>query len=193
MSGRAGLGIVLLAAGVLWLLAATDIVDLSYRVAIGILLVVVGLAIALSRSHRGPLVLVGILVVLAGIPALFVDNDVWTEGVGDETVSPAQTADLVPFEHGIGKLTVDLRAPGLELDDETVEASLGIGDLLVLVPADTDVRVDAHVGIGNIEALGGSEDGLDVDFERISGTSGAQELELELEVGIGSIRVELED
>ena len=193
MSGRAGLGIVLLAAGALWLLAATDVVDLSYRVGVGILLVVVGLAIALSRSHRGPLVLVGILVVLAGIPALFVDNDLWTAGVGDETVTPAATADLEPFEHGIGKLTVDLRAPGLQLDDETVVASLGIGDLLVLVPADTDVKVDAHAGIGNIEALGGSEDGLDVDLERISGTSGAQEVELELEVGIGSIRVELDD
>lgn len=193
MSGRAGLGVVLLAAGILWLLAATEVVDLSYRVAIGILLVVVGLAIALSRSHRGPLVLVGILVVLAGIPALFVDTDVWTEGVGDETVAPAAATDLEPFEHGIGKLTIDLRTPDLEVDDRTVEASLGIGDLLVLVPADTDVSVDAHVGIGNIEALGRTESGLDVDFERISGTSGTQELELELDVGIGSIRVELDD
>jgi predicted membrane protein len=193
VSGRAGLGVVLLAAGVLWLLAATDLVDLSYRVAIGILLVVVGLAIALSRSHRGPLVVVGVLVVLLGVPALFVDNDLWTEGVGDQTFAPAASEGLEPFEHGIGKLTVDLRTPGLELDDRTVEASLGIGDLLVLVPAETDVRVDAHVGIGNIQALGREEDGIDADLERISGTAGAQEVELELEVGIGSIRVELED
>ena len=193
MSGRAGLGVVLLAGGVLWLLAATDLVDLSYRVAIGILLVVVGLAIALSRTHRGPLVVVGILVVLLGVPALFVDNDLWTEGVGDQTLTPAASEDLEPFEHGIGKLTVDLRTPGLELDDRTVEASLGIGDLLVLVPAETDVTVDAHVGIGNIQAFGREENGIDADLERISGTAGAQEVELDLEVGIGSIRVELED
>lgn len=193
MSGRAGLGVVLLAAGVLWLLAATDVVDLSYRVGIGILLVVVGVAIALSRSHRGPLVVVGILVVLLGIPTLFVDNDLWTEGVGDQTFAPAEAADLEPVEHGIGKLTVDLRTPGLELDDRTVEASLGIGDLLVLVPEDTDVKLDAHVGIGNIQALGREENGIDADLERISGTAGAQEVELDLEVGIGSIRVELED
>ena len=74
-----------------------------------------------------------------------------------------------------------------------MEASLGIGDLLVLVPADTDVTVDAHVGVGNIQALGREENGIDADLERISGTAGAQEVELELEVGIGSIRVELED
>ena len=66
-------------------------------------------------------------------------------------------------------------------------------DLLVLVPADTDVTVDAHVGVGNIQALGREENGIDADLERISGTAGAQEVELELEVGIGSIRVELED
>ena len=193
MSGRAGLGIVLLAAGVLGLVAATDVVDLSSRVAVGILLVVVGLAIVLSRSHRGPLVVVGVLVVLLGVPTLFVDNDLWTEGIGDQTFAPVASEDIETFEHGIGKLTVDLRTPGLELDDRTVEASLGIGDLLVLVPADTDVQLDAHAGIGNIEALGQSEDGLDVDLERISGTSGTQEVELELEVGIGSIRVELDD
>jgi len=193
VSGRAGLGVVLVAAGVLWLLAATDVVDLSYRVGIGILLVVVGVAIALSRSHRGPLVVVGILVVLLGIPTLFVDNDLWTEGVGDQTFAPAASEDLEPFEHGIGKLTVDLRTPGLELDDRTVEASLGIGDLLVLVPEDTDVKLDAHVGIGDIQALGREENGIDADLERISGTAGAQEVELDLEVGIGSIRVELED
>ena len=131
--------------------------------------------------------------VLLGIPTLFVDNDLWTEGIGDETFAPAATEDLERFEHGIGKLTVDLRTPGLELDDRTVEASLGIGDLLVLVPADTDVTVDAHVGVGNIQALGREENGIDADLERISGTAGAQEVELELEVGIGSIRVELED
>ena len=64
---------------------------------------------------------------------------------------------------------------------------------LVLVPAETDVTVDAHVGIGNIQAFGREENGIDADLERISGTAGAQEVELDLEVGIGSIRVELDD
>ena len=189
MSGRAGLGVVLLAAGVLWLLAATDLVDLSYRVAIGILLVVVGLAIALSRSHRGPLVVVGVLVVLLGVPALFVDNDLWTEGVGDQTFAPAASEDLEPFEHGIGKLTVDLTATGLDLDGEIVEARLGIGDLEVIVPAHADVGLDAHVGAGNIDAFGDEENGFDVDVNGISGTSGTQELDLVVEVGIGNLSV----
>ena len=191
MSGRAGLGIVLLAAGALGLLAATDVVDVSYRVAVGVLLVVVGVVIMLSRGRRGLLVLVGILVVLAGIPALFVDSDVWSDGIGEATEKPAARAELEPFEHGIGKLTVDLTTPGLPLDDASIEANLGIGDLLVLLPPDTDVSLDAHVGAGNIEAFGEEENGVDVDLSGITGTSGSQELDLELDVGIGNIRVEL--
>lgn len=191
MSGRAGLGIVLLAAGALGLLAATDVVDVSYRVAVGVLLVVVGVVIMLSRGRRGLLVLVGILVVLAGIPALFVDSDVWSDGIGEATEKPASRAELEPFEHGIGKLTVDLTTPGLPLDDTSIEANLGIGDLLVLLPPDTDVSLDAHVGAGNIEAFGEEENGVDVDLSGITGTSGSQELDLELDVGIGNIRVEL--
>lgn len=192
MTARIGLGVVLLAAGVLWLLSAADVVDLPYRVSVGVLLVLVGLLIMLIPSPHGLLVLVGILVVLAGIPALLVDSDVWTAGIGDETETPASRAELVEFRHGIGKLTVDLRTPGLPLDGETVDASLGIGDLLVLVPSDTDVTLDAHAGIGNIDALGREENGVDVDLNAISGTSGSQEVDLELDVGIGNIRVELE-
>jgi len=189
MSNRAGLGIVLLAGGALWLLAATDFVDLSYPVAIGILLILIGVVIAVTPGRHGVLVLLGILIALAGVPALFVDSDLWDEGVGNAREEPESASDLVPFEHGIGKLTVDLTATGLDLDGEIVEARLGIGDLEVIVPAHADVGLDAHVGAGNIDAFGDEENGFDVDVNGISGTSGTQELDLVVEVGIGNLSV----
>jgi predicted membrane protein len=190
MRSGAALGFVLLGAGALWLLSAAGVVDLSYTTWIGVLLIAVGLAIMLTPGRHGLLVVVGILVVLAGVPAAALGDDLLEGGIGERTDSPAAASELEPFKVGIGKLTVDLTAPGLELDAATVEASVGIGDLLVIVPEDTDVSVDAHVGVGNADVLDEMENGVDVDLSLISGTSGAQELELELEVGVGNLRVE---
>jgi hypothetical protein len=190
MSGRIAFGAVIVGAGVLWLLSEADVVDLSFTTWVGILLIGLGIAIALSRGSHRLLVVVGILVALVGIPALFVDDDLLSGGVGESTKRPETTADLEPFRHAVGKLTVDLTAPNLDLDEQTVEASVGIGELLVLVPEETDITVDAHVGVGNADVLGEEENGFDVDFSSISGTSGTQELTLDLEAGIGDIRVE---
>jgi hypothetical protein len=190
MTSRGALGLVLLGAGVLWLLDVAGVVDLSYTSWIGVLLVAIGLLIALTPGRHGLLVFVGILIVLAGIPALLIDDELFKGGIGESTEEPSSSFDLEPYRLGIGKLTVDLTGPDLELDGRVVEASVGIGELLVLVPLDTDVTVDAHVGIGNSEALGETESGVDVDLDSISGTSGSQEVTLDLDVGIGNIRVE---
>jgi hypothetical protein len=190
MSGRIALGAVAVGAGVLWLLSEADVVDLSFSTWVGILLIGLGIAIALSRGSHRVLVVIGVLVALMGIPALFVNDDLFSGGVGESTERPETVADLEPFRHAIGKLTVDLTTADLDLDGQTVEASVGIGELLVLVPEDTDITVDAHVGAGNVDALGEEENGFDVDFDWISGTSGTQEVTLELEAGIGDVRVE---
>jgi hypothetical protein len=189
MTSRVALGAILLGGGVLWLLSSAGVLDLSYQTWIGILLIAIGLAIALTPGHHGLLTLIGIVVVLAGLPALVV-GDLVTGDVGDAIEAPATPADIDTFEHGIGKLTVDLTAPGLEDEDLEIDAKLGIGDLLVLVPEDADVTVDAHVGAGNIDALGQQEDGLDVDLDEEFPGLGEREIALELEVGIGNIRVE---
>ena len=189
MSRRLTLGGFLLATGVAWLLSAADVVDISYRTWIGVLLIAIGLAIALIPGPHGFLVLLGVLVALAGVPALLVDDDVFGGGVGDRLETPATVAQLEPYRHGIGKLTVDLTSPVLDLDGATVEASIGMGELVVLVPDDTDVSFDVHVGIGNAEAFGRTESGIDVDLRGLSGTSGRKELSLELDAGIGNVRV----
>ncbi len=190
MRSRHALGLVFLGAGVLWLLELTDVVDLSYTTWIGVLLVAIGLAIALSSGGHALLTLVGVAVLLAGLPALVVDRDVLEGGIGTTVESPRSSTQLGPFSQGIGKLTVDLTETGLPLDGETIEASVGIGELVVLVPPDTDVSVDARVGVGNADVLGRTESGVGVELETLSGTSGVQRVDLELEVGIGSIRVE---
>jgi len=189
MSGRIGLGLVLITAGTLWLLTALDVVEIGLRTWVGVLLVAVGVAVILSSAHRRLLVLAGVILVLVGIPALLVDDELFEGGIGESVETPRSATDLEPFRQAIGKLTVDLTEDGLPLDEETIEASVGIGELVVLVPRDVDFRLDAHVGAGNVEALGETESGVDADLELISGTAGTQEITLKLDVGIGNLRV----
>lgn len=189
MRSGIALGLVLVGAGVLWLLSAADVVDLAPRVWIGVVLIGIGLAIALTPGRHRALVILGLLVALAGVPVLAVGDEVFEGGIGASTESPRSSTDLEPFRHGIGKLTVDLTEPDLPLDEATIEASLGIGELVVLVPEGTDIALDAHVGVGNAEGLGQTENGVDVDLSGISGTSGRQEVTLELDVGVGNLRI----
>jgi predicted membrane protein len=191
MSGRMALGLLLAGAGTLWLLSETDVVDIGFRTWIGVLLIGIGVAIVLTPGRHRMLVLVGVVLVLVGLPALVVEDDIFDGGIGEAVETPRSSADLESFRQGIGKLTIDLTEPGLPLDGVTVDASIGIGELVVLAPLGTDVSVDAHVGVGNAEALGDTESGVDVSLTGISSTSGTQELTLELDVGIGNLRVEL--
>jgi hypothetical protein len=189
MTARVAVGVLLVGAGGLWLLSSAGIVDLSYRTSIGLLLIAIGAAIALVPGGHGLLVTLGVLVALIGLPALLTDEDVFSGGVGEALEAPSTRAEIIPFRQAIGKLTIDLTAPGLDLDGARVEGSLGIGELVVLVPESADVALELHVGIGNAEAFGETESGIDVDLDRLSGTSGTQELALELDAGIGNVRV----
>lgn len=190
MRGRVALGAVLLGAGVLSLLSATDVVDLSYPTWVGFVLIGIGVAIAFVPGRHPVLVVLGILVALAGIPALVADEKLFEGGVGDSVERPESSSQLEPFRQAIGKLTVDLTSPDLDLDEVTLEASIGIGELVVRVPDDTDVSLDIHVVAGNADGLGETKSGLDVDLTSISGTSGSQELDLKLDAGFGNVRVE---
>ena len=187
MSSRIALAALVVGAVVLGVLAATDVVDVSRATWVGLALIGMGAAIALL-GRRVLLVVIGFLVAALGVPALLVDDKLFEGGVGASTKRPESASELEPFRHVVGSLTVDLTEPGLELDDVTVEATIGIGDLLVLVPDGTDVIVDAHVWGGKAD----SKSGWNVDLTSISGTSGAQELTLELEAGFGNIRVRSE-
>ena len=190
MSGRIAFAALILGAGALWVLTAVDVLDLTRATWVGLLLIGTGAAIAFA-GRRIPFVVLGIVVALAGVPALLVDDRLFEGGVGDSTERPESASELQPFHHAVGKLTVDLTGPDLELDEKTVEASIGAGELLVLVPENTDVTVDAHVWAGRAASLDETEkSGLDVDLTSISGTSGTQELTLELEAGAGNIRIE---
>jgi len=190
-AGSVAVGALLLAAGVFWLFEATDVVDLDTKVWLAILLVGTGIAVIAAPRGAGRriLIVIGILLALATAAASAVDVDV-RGGIGEDSEHPTDASQLEPrYDQGIGRLELDLRDVDLD-EDETVDAELGIGDLLVRVPDGVDVDVDAHAGVGHIEAFGEEDDGADADLDRTFEHGGTHTLELRLDVGLGSIRVE---
>ena len=190
------LAVLLVGGGVAWLLDVLDLVDVDWtdRLALGLVVVGVGLLIAAWRGRAWALVPVGLLFVLLIVvaEALVVPVDA---GMGEQTEIVDTPAELArDHELFAGQLTLDLRDVPLSAGETaTVEAAVGAGQMRVLVPEDATVAVDADVRIGEVVSDGGPEAnesgvGLDEHFT-LAGAARGPEIDLDLFVGIGSLEV----
>jgi phage shock protein PspC (stress-responsive transcriptional regulator) len=112
-------------------------------------------------------------------------------GVGEREYSPASTTDLRDrYELGVGDLVVDLRDTDLPAGDVPLEMDVGVGEAMVIVPADVCVATNADVGIGNVRTFGHDNGGIDVDFEDIPDAApDVTRVVLDADVGLGQVRV----
>jgi hypothetical protein len=188
------IGAIMAAAGVLGILEITDVVDVDWALALAVAVVVVGLAVAIGAffGATGALAAVGTL--LAVVMVLVAAVDVPLRGpVGDRTYVPAAAAELEPaYEVAIGTLRLDLRNVALPPGATRVDATVGIGELTVLVPHGVRVEVDARVKAGDSNVLGNREEGWRVSQHVTSGPDSAASptLVLDAEVGFGNLKVE---
>jgi hypothetical protein len=190
------LAVLLVGGGFAWLLDTVDLVEVDWidRLALGLVVVGVGLLIAAWRGRAWALVPVGLLFALLIVTAeaLVVPVDA---GTGEQTVIVDTPAELArDHELFAGQLTLDLRDVRLSAGETaTVEAAVGAGQMRVLVPEDATVTVDADVRIGEVVSDGGpeaNESGLGLD-ERftLAGAARGPEIDLDLFVGFGSLEV----
>ena len=190
------LAVLLVGGGFTWLLDAVDLVDVDWTdgLALGLVVVGVGLLIAAWRGRAWALVPVGMLFVLLIVVAetLVVPVDA---GMGEQT-EIVDTSAALARDHELfaGQLTLDLRdVPSSAGETPTLEAAVGAGQMRVLVPDDATVTVDADVRIGEVVSDGGPEAnesgvGLDERFT-LDGAAQGPEIDLDLFVGIGSLEV----
>ena len=135
-----------------------------------------GIAIALL-SFLALLVVIAIAAVSAAFAWFNVSLD---DGVGTHTYVPTTAPDSA-YKLGIGKLTLDLtQIPR----GSHVKASVGIGELRVVVPQGIGATVDAHTDAGSIDALGRHDDGR---HARV--VTGVGPFLVDAEVGAGRIDV----
>ena len=192
------LGAVLLAVGVAWLLDATDAANIAWRVVLPGLLIVIGIGLvagAVTGGRQGGLLPAGIALTIFLTVLWVLPEDLgatFAGGVGERTEAPQTiTAGRARYRLGVGQLNVDLRGVDLDRGSTRIKAQVGIGQLVVRVPASTAVRAHGRSGVGNVQVLGCEASGVGADREcETDGYSrAAEQLTLELEVGIGQIEV----
>lgn len=184
-------GLVLVAVGIVWLLALAG-VPIDWELLLPGALVVIGVLLLVGLPRGTCEGLVGLGVVVAVVAALTtITPPPSVIGIGDRTHTVATVGDLAPdYGLGMGSLTVDLRS--LDLPEGTTEVDVGLvmGELIVRVPDDVTVRGVGRAGMGDVEALDMSSGGIAPRLEFDDpGADPGRILVLDLKVGLGRVEV----
>jgi phage shock protein PspC (stress-responsive transcriptional regulator) len=94
-------------------------------------------------------------------------------GVGDTQWRPTSAAQVAPrYRLAIGNMRVDLSAVTFNPGTTHVTATVGIGHLVVELPAGVAVSVSAHSGLGDVQVFGQDNGGFSTgQTMQLSGTS----------------------
>lgn len=173
----------------------------SLQTGLALALAVFGIGIAVSaflgRTGVGSIVLAVITAtLLAGSAAL--PKDISTTWARTEW-KPATVEQVQPqYELGTGVGTLDLTraGPGKGRAVST-SAEVGAGQLKVILPKDSTVKLNAEVGVGDIQLPNDRKGDVDiapgkektVTLDRPAGSKDGGTLELHVEVGIGQVEV----
>jgi hypothetical protein len=189
-TGRLVLGGLLVVVGLLWLLDVAGVTELRWRVVLPAALTVVGLALLVTarRGAHGGLIAAGIVLSALVLVASAVPGVSPVAGVGDRTERPASlTADETSYDLAMGSLTVDLRDVDDPEDGAEVNASVGMGELVVVLPAGLGADVRARAGMGEVNIVGASQGGVGVSLDEE--VAGDPVIALNLSVGMGKVEV----
>jgi phage shock protein PspC (stress-responsive transcriptional regulator) len=198
--GLATLSLAVIVTGVLVSLDATGVADVPFVVILASALGILGLGLLVGAfagrarwlvALAAPLLLV--TAPIAMIPADFGQR--LDAGIGDRAWVPSTVAQAsTPFELSVGSAELDLTRLEIPAGTTTiaVDASVGLGELLVTVPDDVRVLVDAEVGLGTLDVDGlPREDGDDVSVvtELPDGPLTGPTIELTVRTDVGNLEV----
>lgn len=191
-AGTILLGGLLVVVGILWLLQSAGVIETPWRAILPGALIAIGVAVLLEARHglHGGLVALGIILTLALSVASIVDVPL-AGGVGEREHQPTTVAAIdSPYELGVGDMTVDLSAVDFPAGETSVVARVGIGELVVILPADVGVVVDWRVGAGEFTLFQSfNQSGVNQEGVETRDGSSGRTVRLEVRMGIGEIEV----
>jgi hypothetical protein len=168
---------------------------------LGLAIVVAG--IAGRRSGLGFFAVVGIIAAALTTAAPAGLSHPWQ--VGEKSYAVTSLTPAPKYELGLGDLRVDLtKADHKASGSDTVTATVGVGQLTIVVPEGVPVTVNTRARAGSLRATGTSEGDVNVEsggssvqvggitWERsvhYGPSTAADEIVVDAEVGLGEIRV----
>lgn len=185
---------VLVALGVLGIAdAAGGHVATGAYPALALAVVGAGLVVGAWRGRSRGLIVVGLLLSLVTAASVGIDRAGLSDRQTDVTVRPRSVAELpTSASYRVGSATYDLRALSFPGSAPSVRLSIGAGEIVVIVPRDVDVTVQAHAGLGQTTLFGQDSGGPGVNSTvtdlGADGVGGGA-LDLTLEAGVGHLEV----
>jgi len=196
-------GLALAAYGLaVWLHDANHWAGSADTIGLATALAVVGaatLALGIAGRRAGFTAFIAVVLAVATWTSSVVPNLELGGGIGERVWRPSDTSTSA-YRVGLGQGTLDLRDyPRGETTARNIAASVGVGELRILVPADLTVQVRSHVGVGDItgsnglssdtgDPFGNSDASRDISTTETIG-SGEPVLVIEARVGIGQVNV----
>jgi phage shock protein PspC (stress-responsive transcriptional regulator) len=112
-------------------------------------------------------------------------------GIGHRTDTPVDAANVhSKYELGIGDLTLNFAGVSLPKGQTFVKATVGIGNLTVIVPANASVDVKGSAQAGHLQLLGQSDDGTHERSHLVDRTGSGRVLVLDVRTGLGRVQVQ---
>jgi phage shock protein PspC (stress-responsive transcriptional regulator) len=156
-----------------------------------------GLLIATWYGRARGLIALGLLGMLALPPTAFAQEFHGSFVHGTRTLTPTTAGELLPsYEYRGGEVRLDLSRLDLAGQDAHSTVRLGAGELIVTVPARTDVTVHVKLSAGQYETFDAEDGGVDLDRtvrdEGADGPGGGT-LDLTIRQGVGHLEVRRAD
>ena len=155
-----------------------------------------GLLVGTWFGRSRGLIALGIILSFAMVPAVVADH---ADFRGEDVVVRPTTVAGIPAgaqDHGAGEVRYDLSGVVFtDTDAVTLAVDQGVGELTVILPSDVDATINADLGVGEIDVLDTVSGGFGREARIVDDGAdgpGGGEIELQLDLGIGSIEVRRE-
>jgi phage shock protein PspC (stress-responsive transcriptional regulator) len=164
-------------------------VDLVRYFGLALTIIGVGLVIGTWYGHARLMILLGFLILPFAIAASLIHVP-FEGGFGSLEVRPAGVDDLdAEYRLAGGQIYLDLSQIEDSGEPIEVDASVAMGDLLVVLPDDAAAELNTAVGAGTLLILGDADEGTNLERRDVIEGDGPQFV-LDLGTGLGIVRVE---